>query len=195
MASIQLINRVFSLLGRKPQGSVEQDPWGSLISTTIDSKTRIIVDNYNWSFATKYAELARSTTSSNPRYQYEFTLVNDVARVLSAYLPFTENGITKADRPLELWQYESSNRNIFTNGITRLMIKYVSYNIDAALQVQAFQDGVAYLSASEAALTLLENPQLEKEFAERAVTYINMARANDIQAGAQRKWRVNRRLY
>ncbi len=195
MASIQLVSRVFTLLGRNPEPSVQADPWGPIIDKIADAKTQIILNNSNWSFATRYEELAKSTTISNPEYTTEFPYGDEVSRVLEVFEPFTRSGVTRVGRPLQVWQYESSQGSVFTNNVDRIMIKFITRTVDVPTQNQEFIDAISFLSASECALVLMENTKLEQEFLQKYNLYKSIARANDIQQGQQRRWHKNRRIY
>lgn len=194
MASIQLINRVYNLLGREHQDSSNSDDWGQIISDTIDSKIKLLLESNIWSFALKYKKLGRKTKNDNPYYNYEYELPVDCIKVLEVYKPFNTNNTTKISREISSYLFEILGNSLYTN-IDEILVKYKIDNVSMNQIPQAFIEALAYLSASEVALTLLENSNLSKMFYMEAKNYKNIARANDTQTGWNRKFNQFRNSY
>ena len=194
MADIQVINRVFNLLGRDHQGSALSDEWGQIVSDTVDAKLKIILESSTWSFTIGFEELARNTSIENPGFSYQYPVPVNCVSVLEAYSPYNDGTEIKIGYPMMNDSYEISDSLVFTDAL-RCLVKYKKGTIIAAQQQQSFIDALAYLSASELAVNLLENSGLAKNYFETYLYYKSVARKNDIKPGRQRKWKVRRRAY
>ena len=129
MAAIQLVSDVLVLLGRDPISSISDDPDAPKVNAIVDRKTAFILQDFNWTFAIRYQELAQSTTSSNPQFTYEYPFTPEVSRVLEVYKPYTDtNSVTRINRPLPLDQYVTQNTSIFTN-VDRILIEFITKSL------------------------------------------------------------------
>lgn len=190
MADIQLINRVYNLLGRNHQDSSVSDEWGQIINDTIDAKLKIMLESNTWSFAIKFKELAQSTSTTNPAFKYQYPLPIDCFKVLEVYNPYTQDGIVSISNPIEQYLYEILGNDLFSD-IDSILVKYKVGDISISELPQSFIDSLAYLSASELAMNLLENSQLSQMFLMSYERYRSIARANDIQNGRVRRFNAN----
>jgi hypothetical protein len=194
MANIQLVNRVFNLLARDTKGSVPEDEWGEIINATLDAKLNVILGANTWSFAIGFAELARNTSTEHPGYLYQYPFPLSSSGILNVYQPFDQDGRVRIGSPLMSNSYIISNKLIFTN-IERVLVKYKSTDIVAAEQEQAFIEALAYLAASELAITLLENNNLAQQYIGLYIEYRKLARKNDVQPGLTRGYPTEMRFY
>lgn len=190
MADIQLINRVYNLLGRNHQDSSVSDGWGQIINDTIDAKLKIMLESNTWSFAIKFKELAQSTSTTNPAFKYQYPLPIDCFKVLEVYNPYTQDGIVSISNPIEQYLYEILGNDLFSD-TDSILVKYKVGDISISELPQSFIDSLAYLSASELAMNLLENSQLSQMFLMSYERYRSIARANDIQNGRVRRFNAN----
>ena len=194
MADIQLINRVYNLLGRKHQDSSISDAWGQIIGDTIDAKIKVILESHTWSFATKFKKLARLTTSSNPSFNYEYLVPVDCFKIIEAYKPVAIDSIERINLALDSSSYEILGKSLYTN-IDSILVKYKVGDISIEDIPQSFIEAVSYLSASELSMSLLENAQLSSMFAQTYQRYVMIARNNDIQNGKVRQFNVKTHGY
>lgn len=190
MADIQIINRVYNLLGRSHQDSSVSDEWGQIIGDTIDAKLKIMLESNTWSFAIKFKELAQSTYNTNPAFKYKYSLPIDCFKVIEVYTPYIQDGITTISKPIEAYLYEILGKNLYTNSLSAL-VKYKVGDISISELPQAFIESLAYLSASELSINLLENSQLSQMFLFSYEKYKSIARSNDIQNGRGRNFNYN----
>ena len=190
MADIQLINRVYNLLGRNHQDSSVSDEWGQIINDTIEAKLKIMLESNTWSFAIKFKELAQSTSTTNPAFKYQYPLPIDCFKVLEVYNPYTQDGIVSISNPIEQYLYEILGNDLFSD-TDSILVKYKVGDISISELPQSFIDSLAYLSASELAMNLLENSQLSQMFLMSYERYRSIARANDIQNGRVRRFNAN----
>lgn len=190
MADIQIINRVYNLLGRDHQDSSVSDEWGQIISDTIDAKLKIMLESNTWSFAIKFKELAQSTSTTNPAFKYQYPLPIDCFKVLEVYNSYTQDGIVSISNPIEHYLYEILGNNLFSD-TDSILVKYKVGDISISELPQSFIDSLAYLSSSELAINLLENSQLSQMFLFSYEKYKSIARSNDIQNGRGRNFNYN----
>lgn len=190
MADIQIINRVYNLLGRDHQDSSVSDEWGQIISDTIDAKLKIMLESNIWSFAIKFKELAQSTSTTNPAFKYQYPLPIDCFKVLEVYNSYTQNGIVSISNPIEHYLYEILGNNLFSD-TDSILVKYKVGDISISELPQSFIDSLAYLASSELAMNLLENSQLSQMFLFSYEKYKSIARSNDIQNGRGRNFNYN----
>lgn len=190
MAAVQIINRVYNLLGRSHQDSSVSDAWGQIISDTIDAKLKIMLESNTWSFAVKFKELAQSTSTTNPSFKYEYPLPIDCFKVIEVYNPYKQDGITTISDSIEPYLYEILGKNLFSD-VTSILVKYKIASASIDELPQAFIDSLAYLSASELAINLLENSQLSQMFLMSYERYRSIARSNDTQNGKVRRFNAN----
>ncbi len=190
MADIQIINRVYNLLGRSHQDSSVSDEWGQIISDTIDAKLKIMLESNTWSFAVKFKELAQRTSTTNPAFKYQYPLPIDCFKVLEVYKPYTQDGIVSISNPIEPYLYEILGKDLFSD-TDSILVKYKVGDISISELPQSFIDSLAYLSASELAINLLENSQLSQMFLMSYERYRSIARSNDIQNGKGRNFNSN----
>tara|TARA_B110000858_G_scaffold198307_1_gene263878 strand:- start:5817 stop:6413 length:597 start_codon:yes stop_codon:yes gene_type:complete len=190
MADIQIINRVYNLLGRDHQDSSVSDEWGQIISDTIDAKLKIMLESNTWSFAIKFKELAQSTSTTNPAFKYQYPLPIDCFKVLEVYNSYTQDGIVSISNPIEHYLYEILGNNLFSD-TDSILVKYKVGDISISELPQSFIDSLAYLASSELAINLLENSQLSQMFLFSYEKYKSIARSNDIQNGRGRNFNSN----
>lgn len=190
MADIQIINRVYNLLGRNHQDSSVSDEWGQIISDTIDAKLKIMLESNTWSFAIKFKELAQSTSTTNPAFKYQYPLPIDCFKVLEVYNPYTQDGIVSISNPIEHYLYEILGNDLFSD-TDSILVKYKVGDISISELPQSFIDSLAYLASSELAINLLENSQLSQMFLFSYEKYKSIARSNDIQNGRGRNFNSN----
>lgn len=194
MADIQIINRVYNLLGRNHQDSSISDAWGQIISNTIDAKLKVILESNTWSFGIKYSSLARVTTTTNPTFTYSYNLPNDCFKVIEPYVPTVNDSVDSVSIPLSPIDYEILGNKLYTNELS-ILIKYKVGSVDIIELPQSFIDALAYLSASELSMNLLENAQLSSMFAQTYQRYLFISRSNDVQNGRTRRFNVRNRNY
>ena len=194
MADIQIINRVYNLLGRNHQDSSVSDEWGQIISDTIDAKLKVILESHTWSFAIKYSSLARVTTTTNPTFIYSYNLPNDCFKVIEPYVPTDNHSIESVSIPLSPIDYEILGSQLYTNKLS-ILIKYKVGSIDIVELPQSFIEAISYLSAAELSMNLLENAQLSSMFEQTYQRYLFVSRSNDIQNGRTRRFNVRNRSY
>tara|TARA_R110002074_G_scaffold251376_2_gene422914 strand:- start:5579 stop:6163 length:585 start_codon:yes stop_codon:yes gene_type:complete len=194
MADIQIINRVYNLLGRNHQDSSISDAWGQIISNTIDAKLKVILESNTWSFAIKYSSLARVSTTTNPTFTYSYNLPNDCFKVIEPYVPTVNDSLDSVSIPLSPIDYEILGNKLYTNELS-ILIKYKVGSVDIIELPQSFIDALAYLSASELSMNLLENAQLSSMFAQTYQRYLFISRSNDVQNGRTRRFNVRNRNY
>jgi len=190
MADIQLINRVYNLLGRNHQDSSVSDEWGQIINDTIEAKLKIMLESNTWSFAIKFKELAQSTSTTNPAFKYQYPLPIDCFKVLEVYNPYTQDGIVSISNPIEQYLYEILGNDLFSD-TDSILVKYKVGDISISELSQSFIDSLAYLASSELAMNLLENAQLSQMFLFSYEKYKSIARSNDIQNGKGRNFNSN----
>lgn len=190
MADIQIINRVYNILGRSHQDSSTSDEWGQIINDTINAKLKIMLESNTWSFAVKFKELARNTSTTNPSFKYQYPLPTDCFKIIEVYKPYTQNYVTAISDPIEPYLYEILGKNLYSN-IDSIMVKYKIGNISIDDQPQSFIDSLSYLTASELAMNLLENSQLSQMFFMYYERYKSIARANDTQNGKVKRFNSN----
>jgi hypothetical protein len=194
MADIQIINRVYNLLGRNHQDSSISDEWGQIISDTIDAKIKIVLESHIWSFAIKFKKLARLTTSSNPSFNYEYLVPIDCFKIIEAYKPVDSGGVERINLALDSSSYEILGKSLYTN-IDTILVKYKVGDISIEEIPQSFIEAVSYLSASELSMNLLENAQLSSMFSQTYQRYVIIAKNNDIQNGKVRQFNVKTHGY
>ena len=194
MADIQIINRVYNLLGRNHQDSSISDAWGQIIGDTIDAKLKVILESHTWSFGIKYSSLARVTTTTNPTFTYSYNLPNDCFKVIEPYVPTVNDSVDSVSIPLSPIDYEILGNKLYTNELS-ILIKYKVGSVDIIELPQSFIDALAYLSASELCMNLLENAQLSSMFAQTYQQYLFISRSNDVQNGRTRRFNVRNRSY
>ncbi len=187
MADIQIINRVYNLLGRSHQDSSVSDEWGQIISDTVDAKLKIMLESNTWSFAIKFKELAQSTSTTNPAFKYQYPLPIDCFKVIEIYKPYISGGVTNISNPIEPYLYEILGKDLFTD-TDSILVKYKVGDISISELPQSFIDSLAYLASSELAINLLENSQLSQMFLMSYERYKSIARSNDIQNGKVRSF-------
>jgi len=151
---------------------------------------KIMLESNTWSFAIKFKELAQSTSTTNPAFKYQYPLPIDCFKVLEVYNPYTQDGIVSISNPIEQYLYEILGNDLFSD-IDSILVKYKVGDISISELPQSFIDSLAYLSASELAMNLLENSQLSQMFLMSYERYRSIARANDIQNGRVRRFNAN----
>lgn len=141
-----------------------------------------------WGFARKTVHLAMvdGNEPTNPAYPYRFALPSDCVRPVR----LLGNGVMTGDfwqSADETWPFEIVGNNIMTDTETATLV-YISRVTDVASWPATFADAVAWALASELATALINDPNRQQMYGDRAKSSLDQAAA--VENNSQNKRRI-----
>lgn len=178
MNNIAIVSRVLNLLGRPSITSVSDDPWGNVIDSYTTQLYKVVVGDFDWSFATKYYVLDQSLINSNPRFDYAYVVPTDLQRLVDAYkYTYDENSKPVSQGKLSLTEFVVEDM-LYTN-VDGVMLQYISTNITLYDRSSLFIEALSYFIAAEVAPVLLEKPDFASFYTQKAEFYLAKAKSLD----------------
>ena len=189
-----VVNRVLNVLGRKSITDISEDEWALVIKEFVTPQLRILLSDYNWSWAVRWETLNKNTIVNNPSYNFSYVVPQSMERLIAVYRILPENTRITIDNPI------ADNEFIFEDEIYSnedgIWVRYITNNIDLSKRSAVFIEALSYLIASEVIAVLLNDESLVKFYAEKSLFMINKSQTIDnYNWNNVTRWQKRRNLY
>lgn len=169
--SLLITNRCLNLMGAKSVANINDTEWSLVINSLVGSFYSLMLEEYNWLFATKFLELAKNTVNANPSYEFSYGLPSDFIRILTVY--HADNS-TPLPYTIEEWEYTIDTDNLYISA-EPITISYTSSTTSIDNTAESFKLALSYRIIANVGASLTNNPTLVKYYQEMAIQTFNKA--------------------
>ena len=161
-SAVSVSSNALILLGAEPIQDFSGNDAGTVAASNLFNTTyQDLLQAYDWDFARKYRELARSAATPDSGYNYKFLLPSDCLRVIST----------------SSYDYQIAGGEIHTND-SQLKIEYVA-SVEINLAPVYFVNALEYMMAGKLAIPVTGDIDKADIYTKLAMQMIRKARHLD----------------
>lgn len=172
-SKVEICNRALLVIGSKGILSVDQDEKAARdCDLAYDPMRRALLEEGEWTFATKRAELSRLNETPIFQFDYAYAKPSDALRIQKVYSgDFT--------RLLDTDQYVFENGKILTDEISPLYAVYTKNETDPRMFSEMFAEALAYRIALYIQPNIVESDSKQAYLEQKYVQTLRAAKAHD----------------